>query len=76
MAARAYLLINAQVGKETDVKNALARQKAVKSADLVTGPYDVIAVVEGKNYEDIIQNVLKKVRPVKGIVRTETCLVP
>jgi len=70
--ARAYLAIDAAVGKERAVRNALKKVQNVVRADLVTGRYDIIAIVEARSFEALFNTVLKKVRAVKGITRTIT----
>jgi len=70
--ARAYLAIDADVGKERAVRNALRKVQNVVRVDLVTGRYDIIAIVEARSFEALFNTVLKKVRAVKGITRTIT----
>ena len=43
--AKAYLKIDIETGKETDVKAALKKVSGVKSADFVTGSHDLVALV-------------------------------
>ena len=74
MAAKAFVLIETQVGKSKEVVDAIRQLKGVKSVDTVTGPYDVIAVVEGENLNDIGDLVTARIHPVPGISRTVTCL--
>ncbi|MBM3183419.1 MAG: Lrp/AsnC family transcriptional regulator [Chloroflexi bacterium] len=76
MAAKAYVLIETAVGKTKEVVAALQAQKLkeVKSVDLVTGPYDIIAVVEHDDFNAIGNLVTEKIHPVPGIARTVTCL--
>jgi len=76
MAAKAYVLIETAVGKTKEVVTALQAQKLkeVKSVDLVTGPYDIIAVVEHDDFNAIGNLVTEKIHPVPGIARTVTCL--
>lgn len=73
--SKVYLRINTAVGKEKEVRDALRRIKGVVSADMVTGRYDVIAVVDEESYENTFKTVLDKVRGIKGILKTETDLV-
>ena len=73
--SRVYLRINTAVGKEKEVRDILRKTKGVKSADMVTGRYDVIAIVEEESYENTFKTVLDKVRGIKGITKTETDLV-
>ncbi len=74
MAAKAFVLIEAAVGKSKEVVDAITKQKGVKSVDIVTGPYDVIAIVEGESLTDIGDLVTTKIHPIPGISRTVTCL--
>lgn len=75
MKNRAYLRINTTIGKEKEVRDALRKVKGVTSADMVTGRYDVIAIVEDDSYEGTFKTVLAQVRGIEGITRTETDLV-
>jgi len=57
------------------VVTALKRLGGVKSVDAVTGPYDVIATIEGETLNDIGDLVTAKIHPIAGISRTVSCLV-
>ena len=74
MATKAYILIETAVGRTKQVASTLQQLEGVKSADCVTGPYDVIAVVEGENLNEIGLLITNKIHPVVGIARTVTCL--
>jgi DNA-binding Lrp family transcriptional regulator len=74
MVARAYVLIETSVGKTKDVALALRKVKGVKEVNAVTGPYDVIAVVEGEDMTAVGNLVTNDIHPVGGIERTVTCL--
>lgn len=74
MATKAYILIEAAVGKTRDVVATLSKTEGVKSVDPVTGPYDVILVVEGKDLNAIGELVTGKIHPIPGVTRTVTCL--
>ncbi len=74
MAAKAFVLIETDVGRTKEVVAALSRLEGIKSVDTVTGPYDVIAVIEGENLNDIGDLVTGKIHPIAGISRTVTCL--
>ncbi len=73
--AKAYLQLNTEIGKEKEVKEQLLKIKGVKSADLVTGINDIIVILEGRDYEEILNTVLTKVRSIKGLSKTTTNLV-
>ena len=72
---KAFILIEAVVGKTKEVVDGLRQAEGVKSVDTVTGPYDVIAVIEAETLNEIGDIVTQKVHPVPGISRTVTCLV-
>jgi len=74
MSAKAFVLIETVVGKNKDVVTALRQLAGVKSVDVVTGPYDIIAVIEGETLNDIGEVVTSKIHPIGGISRTVTCL--
>jgi len=74
MAAKAYVLIETVVGRTREVTSAIERLEGVKSVDPVTGPYDIIAVVEGESLNEIGDLVTGKIHPIAGISRTVTCL--
>ena len=74
MAAKAFVLIETMVGRNKDVVAALRQLEGLKSVDTVTGPYDVIAIIEGETLNDIGDLVTGKIHPVAGISRTVTCL--
>jgi DNA-binding Lrp family transcriptional regulator len=74
MSAKAFVLIETSVGRTKEVANVLRRLEGVKSVDPVTGPYDVIAVIERESLSEIGDLVTSQIHPVAGISRTVTCL--
>lgn len=74
MATTAFVLIETAVGKTKDVVKGLRGVGGMKSVDAVTGPYDVIAVVEASNLTAVGDLVTKSVHATGGIIRTVTCL--
>lgn len=75
MATKAFVLIETVVGKTKEALAALRQLEGVKSADTVTGPYDIIIIIEAENLNEIGDLVTAKIGPVAGISRTVTCLV-
>lgn len=70
-----YLLINSEIGKERSVRDSLRKIENVKSADMITGRYDIIALIEGETIQNIFSTIMSKIRSIDGIIRTETNLV-
>jgi DNA-binding Lrp family transcriptional regulator len=71
---RVYVLIETQVGKTEEVVKALSKLEDVVSADAVTGPYDVIAVVECETIQKLGECITSKVQTIRGISRTVSCI--
>lgn len=74
MATKAYILIETAVGKSRGIVQTLKGIPGMKSVDPVTGPYDIIAVVEAKDLNSIGSSVTNYIHTINGIIRTVTCL--
>jgi DNA-binding Lrp family transcriptional regulator len=72
---RSYILIQTDTGRATDVAGAIRGVSGVISTETVTGPYDVIVLVEAEDIDAVGQLVVTAIQPVEGIVRTLTCPV-
>jgi DNA-binding Lrp family transcriptional regulator len=71
----AYVLIEAAPKKALQACAKIARIPGVRSAHLVTGPYDIIAHVEAKDPGAIGRLVMSKIQAVTGVGKTITCVV-
>lgn len=74
MATTAYLLVETAVGKTRDVASKLKGLKGVESVDVVTGPYDIIAVISAGDMTVVGNLVTGQIHTVPGVVRTVTCV--
>ena len=74
MLARAYVLIEAEAGQVAEVIAALRGLQGVRTADIITGPYDLIAVIELPDQRAIGRLVMDELHGIAGIKRTITCL--
>jgi len=72
---KAYILIECSIGTTKEVVAGLKKLKGIKSVETVTGPYDVIAVVEFDTLNELGDLVTQNVQMASGIKRTVTCLV-
>ncbi len=72
---QAYVLVQTEMAQSAKVAARLGQIEGVTAADEVTGPYDVIAVVEAADVVVLGRDVLAKVQAVEGISRTITCPV-
>ena len=73
MALKAYVLIEAEIGKAGEVARAVEKVEGVKSADTVTGHYDVVAAIEVADI-DAVGTVVKHIHSVAGVCKTTTCI--
>jgi DNA-binding Lrp family transcriptional regulator len=70
---RAYVLIQAEVGKAGAVAAACAQIRGALKADAVVGPYDVIVLAEARNVDELGKLVIAQIQAIDGITRTVTC---
>ena len=75
MVVQAYILIQTDVGKASQVAHAIAKVKGVTLSEDVTGPYDVIVRTEARNVDELGKLVVAKLQSIEGITRTLTCPV-
>jgi len=72
---KAYLLIDVDNGvKAAQVAEALCKKPCTIFADAVTGPHDVIAVLEGWDVGGQGFSTLSDIRAIKGIRYVTACL--
>ncbi|MBI4494841.1 MAG: Lrp/AsnC ligand binding domain-containing protein [Chloroflexi bacterium] len=72
---RAYVLIKTEVGKTEAAQQELRSRPGVRAADVIIGPYDIIAVVEAPDLNAVGKLVLNQVHGVSGVENTLTCPV-
>jgi DNA-binding Lrp family transcriptional regulator len=72
---QAYVLIQAEVGKSSDVANAIRDVAGVVRVDAVTGPYEVVVLAEAPDMDDLARMVVGRIQLVPGITRTVTCTI-
>jgi DNA-binding Lrp family transcriptional regulator len=59
-------------GKERFVRDTLRGTKGVVNADIITGAFDLAVILEAKDINEIFTKILKDIRKIKGLARTET----
>ena len=75
MVVKAFVLVQAQLGRARAVAKAIERVKGVKMVFAVTGVYDVIAYLEMRDMTTLSELVIKRIQSVKGVERTHTAIV-
>jgi len=71
----AFVLIQAELGRHTQVCTDVRRVAGVSAAEVVTGPYDVIAQVAAADMDALGRLIATGIQGVEGVTRTLTCPV-
>ncbi|MCZ2856010.1 MAG: Lrp/AsnC ligand binding domain-containing protein [Candidatus Bathyarchaeota archaeon] len=71
---QAYILISTDPGKPWEVADLTLHIESVKTAQAVTGPFDVVAFVEFTNIDELGE-LLEKIHSLDGIIKTQTAIV-
>lgn len=69
----AYILIQTEVGRASQVTRELGNIHGVVAVDPVTGPYDVIARGEAESLDELAKTIIQPIQAVEGVTRTLTC---
>ncbi len=75
MAVSAYILMEAEGGNAGNACITIRNIPGVKSADAVTGVFDIIALAQADNLEELGELVVSKIQAVDGIRKTQTAIV-
>jgi DNA-binding Lrp family transcriptional regulator len=75
MAAKAYVLLRTAPGLTKAIYSKLKSSRAVQSAEMITGPYDLIIAIEAASTNEILTTIMHEIRPAAGVRDTLTCLV-
>ena len=72
---KAYIMVEAAVGKAPDIVVALRALQEVRMADRLTGVHDAIALVEVTDLHALGGLLEDRVSVIPGVTRTLTCVV-
>ncbi|MEI8126857.1 MAG: Lrp/AsnC ligand binding domain-containing protein [Actinomycetota bacterium] len=75
MALSAYILIQTEVGKASDVTVAARLVPGVTQSNEVTGPYDLIVQCQAESVDTLGVLIISEIQKIPGITRTLTCPV-
>jgi DNA-binding Lrp family transcriptional regulator len=73
MTKKAFVLINTTEGKAKEVSELIKRGNGVVSAGAVTGPYDVIAVVETADFTEMGNIITTRIAHIPDVDRWVVC---
>lgn len=71
---RAYVLIQTVPGRVEGVLRVLRRVPQVRTVDSVTGPYDIVAIVEVNEIREFSHLVAGSIGGLRGVTRTTTLI--
>ncbi len=71
---KAYVMINCDLGKESDILESLREMKSVNEAHGTFGAYDIIAEVTSESAEELRQEITWKIRKLPAIRTTLTLM--
>jgi DNA-binding Lrp family transcriptional regulator len=71
----AIVLINTEIGTESEVINALSKIEGVKEVYEVYGMYDIVVKVEAPSHEALRELVINKIRKIPQVRGTTTMIV-
>lgn len=72
MSVNAFIFIEVTQGRALDVAETVKSLPGVKSCFAVTGPVDVIALVEAADINNLGIFTVTKIQPIAGVLRTTT----
>ena len=73
--AKAFVLINAEIGAEEEVLNSLNSIAEVREAHVVYGVYDIITMIEADTMDELKEVVTSKIRGIERVRSTLTMIV-
>jgi DNA-binding Lrp family transcriptional regulator len=71
----AFVLINTEVGSESDVLKDLKKVEGVEETSAVYGVYDIVARVKADTMEELKDSVTHKIRTIKQVRSTLTLIM-
>jgi DNA-binding Lrp family transcriptional regulator len=71
---RAYVLIQTVPGRVEGIARALKRMPQTRAVDPVTGPYDLVALIEVREVREFSQLVAGSIGGLRGVTRTTTLI--
>ena len=74
MGTRAFILIETQVGMSQQVADTLRAMSGILSADVGTGLFDGIALIETTDMTVMADIVTGQVQGIRGLKHTITCV--
>lgn len=75
MSVQAYIFIECEHAKSKEVQENLLKVGGVREARIVTGPYDIVALVAASSFKVMGEVVLQKIQAIKHVKKTLTNVI-
>ena len=75
MTPSAVILLNSEIGKESEILDELSGYEEVNRAYLLYGVYDILVEVTTGNMDDLEEIITRKIRMIPGVRSTLTLIV-
>lgn len=70
----AFVLMKVAVGKLPEVSKELLAIDEIKDLYMITGEFDLLAILESEKYEQLGEIIVEKIQKVKNIEKTQTLM--
>lgn len=75
MMPSAVILLNSEIGKESEILDEISRYDEVDRAYLLYGVYDILAEITTGSMDDLEEIITRKIRMIPGVRSTLTLIV-
>jgi len=75
MPVSAYIFVETTTGKAREVSTTIQQIKGVMRCNTITGPYDVIVLVEANDIRQLSDVVVTQIQATPGVLRTMTNII-
>ncbi|MEO0233173.1 MAG: Lrp/AsnC ligand binding domain-containing protein [candidate division WOR-3 bacterium] len=70
----AFVLMKVNVGKLPEVSKELLAIEEIKELYMITGEFDLLAILETEKYEQLGEVIVEKIQKVKNVEKTQTLM--
>ncbi len=71
----AYIMVTSSIGEVREVFSRLEDLDSAIDLSIVTGPFDIIVLVEAEDLSVLTNAVVEEIRSIEGVVDTNTAIV-
>ena len=71
---KAFVLILVEMGQVPDVFTVLRTSPLISDAEVITGPYDIIATLYGADMDNVANIVVDHIHTIQGVNHTVTLM--